>query len=118
MDVDLQAGRKVAAFKRAVGFAEEHDQKVVEGDLSDERLWNDIEGLVEGPLVVVAASGDDGLNLRLALAVKAHSPDVFVVARTFHESRFATEVCRERGIQAFSVAGLVESAISSGVGNR
>ncbi len=63
--------------------------------------------------MVVAASGDDRLNLRLALGIKARRPDAFVVARTFHESRFAAEVCREQDILAFSVAGLFEGAIAS-----
>lgn len=116
--VDLQAQRKEAAFARAVGFEPTHERETIEGDLSDQRLWDRIEAMVDGPLVVVAASGDDGLNLRLALAVKARRPDVFVVARTFHESRFATDVCLERGIEAFSVAELVESGLSFGGGKR
>ncbi len=117
--VDLQASEKVADFAIRVGFHEGHQRFVVDGNLGDARVWARVEEVMcadDRPVVLVVASGDDGLNLRQALSLQSRHQDdgAFVVVRTFHRSRFAAEVAGERGVVAFSVADLLAQAMPTG----
>lgn len=112
--IDCDADNQVAAFEQQVGFADGYRYEVVTGDLSDPRVWQQIEApcrLAERSPAFVLGCGDDATNLRSALYVSQRYPKARVVARRFESSSFADEVARDAGFRTISVADLVTASM-------
>jgi len=105
--VDVDADERVAVFDEQVGFHEDIERHVIEGDASAPRVWSQVESLYDfadrAPAFLLV-SGDDSLNLRLAMTLSERYPDALVLARNYYPSQFADEVSAEAGFRTFSVA--------------
>jgi hypothetical protein len=111
--VDLDAEKQARQFDELVGFGD-YRHEVVIGDLSDPKLWKDLEErfeLSKREPAFVLGSGHDATNMRSALSLSAKYPDAYIVARSFGHSSFVQDVSLEGGFDAFSVADLLSQSI-------
>ncbi len=112
--VDLEASHAASMFAQQVGFAKGYWHEVVDGDLRDPHVWRDIASkhdFAQCAPVFILGCGDDGVNLRAALWASETYPESYVVARSFYNSTFASEVARDANFHTFSVADLVTENI-------
>ncbi|MEZ4427641.1 MAG: NAD-binding protein [Nannocystaceae bacterium] len=112
--LDTAATMRALSFAEQVGFDDDYDRQVIDGDLQDPGLWArlDREHALPGrrPLIVVG-SGDDSVNLAAALTLQRRYPDAYVIARSFHHSPFAAELTLDAGVHCFAVADLIDFGI-------
>jgi Trk K+ transport system NAD-binding subunit len=106
--IDVDCVQRSMVFDEQVGFDDAYKRDVLEGDLRDPRIWRDLD-LGEEPVLIIG-SGDDGVNLRTALWLKARYPEAYVLARSFRHSAFGTEVSELGGLEVVSVADLIEES--------
>jgi Trk K+ transport system NAD-binding subunit len=114
--IDEHATRHARAFDDQVGFAEDYERLVVDGDLLDSGIWHRVGEIVNTSghdPVFIMGSGNDGTNLHAALLVRRLHPSAYVIARSFRASPFAAEAATEAGVHAFSLAGLIENGMPS-----
>jgi Trk K+ transport system NAD-binding subunit len=112
--VDLDCRRRAELFAEEIGFAPGYAREQLDGDMRDPELWRGLAerfGFDRGEPAFVLGSGDDGVNLALAIRLKARYPNAFIVARSFRESAYARELAKDGGVSVFSVADLVAAAI-------
>lgn len=108
--VDTHADRASSEFAEQVGFKEDYERSIVEGDIKDPRLWRELEQshqLSQCEPVIIVGSGDDATNLRGAIWLKQRWPNALVIARSFRGSLFAEEVSVESGFEMVNVADLL-----------
>lgn len=106
---DLEAEARAVSFADQVGFGDDYERLVLDGDLRDPRVWKRIEGTVEGverPVFVVG-SGDDGLNVRTALRLSTAHPKALIVARCFRDTSFTRHVSRQCAFDIVAVSNLL-----------
>lgn len=108
--VDTHADRACSEFAEQVGFCDDYERSIVEGDIKDPRLWRGLEQshqLSACQPVIIVGSGDDATNLRSAIWLRQRWPNALVIARSFRASLFAEEVSIESGFEMVSVANLL-----------
>jgi Trk K+ transport system NAD-binding subunit len=108
--VDERASAHARDFAEHPGFAEAYDRTLIDGDVLDPDVWDRIQAVVEregrAP-VVVLGTGVDGTNVQVALRVRKHHPDAYVVARSFRPSPFSAEIVEEAGAHPLHLGGLI-----------
>jgi len=112
--IDANATKNARAFHHQLGFDEDYDRLIVDGDLLDPDIWGRISEAVHADghdPVIILGSGDDGTNLHAAFQVCKQHPSAFVIVRTFRASPFTAEMAREVGAHAFNLAELIESGM-------
>ncbi len=112
--LDLQATRLALGFADQVGFRDGYERELVDDDLTDPRVWERLEqahSLSTSEPVLIIGAGDDSENLRVALRLASRYPEAYIVARSFHRSRFAEKLARHAGIKLFAVAELITQGI-------
>jgi voltage-gated potassium channel Kch len=114
--IDTEARLNAQTFAENPGFAEGHDYRVIEGHLRHPEVWQQVDAVVDaddGPPVIVVGTGDDGLNLQVALDLIRRYPDAHVTVRSFGDSPFAAEVAAQTGVLPFHLAELIEHSMPS-----
>ncbi len=112
--IDEHASRNARVFEDHPGFSEDYRRTVMDGDVLDPEIWRHVGQVVEQdgrPPVVILGSGSDGTNLHAALLVRKQHPNAFVIIRSFRASPFTAEIAREAEVEAFHLAGLIESGM-------
>jgi voltage-gated potassium channel Kch len=111
--IDTDADERAMVFDDQCGFADGYERHIVEGDANDLGVWNRVEALYDFATSAPAfllVSGNDALNLRVAMRLGDRYPAARVLARSYFRSTFAEEVSRDAGFRTFSVAEqIVES---------
>ncbi len=114
--IDKAATRNARLFHHQVGFADDYDRLVIDGDLLDAAIWQRVGEVVDahggGRPVVIMGSGDDGTNLHAALLLRRQHASAYIIVRSFRASPFTAEIAGETGVQAFSLADLIEDGMS------
>jgi voltage-gated potassium channel Kch len=108
--IDTDARLNARAFAESPGFREEHEVQVIEGHLRHLEVWQQVDAIAcaeVGPPTIVVGTGDDGLNLQVALDVIRRYPGAHVTVRSFGESPFAAEVAAQTGVSPFQLAELI-----------
>jgi voltage-gated potassium channel Kch len=110
--ISPQATRSMAEYGEHEGGAPSEDITLIDGDLSDPRVWAEArERCAEHHPAFVLASDDAGANLRTALWLSRTFDGALVVARGFGESAFARELSKERGIVTLDVGALLTASL-------
>ncbi len=112
--IDDYATRNARFFHDQVGFADDYERVILDGDLLDAAIWQRVGEVVEahgGDPVVVMGSGADGTNLHAALLVRKRHPSAYVIVRSFRASPFTAGIASEAGVHAFSLAELIEDGM-------
>ncbi|MBT8405710.1 MAG: NAD-binding protein [Gemmatimonadetes bacterium] len=108
--VDERASAHARDFAEHPGFSGDYGRTVIDGDVLDPDVWDRIQAVVEpegrAP-VVVLGTGVDSTNVQVALRVRKHHPDSYVVARSFRPSPFSAEIVQEAGAHPLHLAGLI-----------
>jgi voltage-gated potassium channel Kch len=114
--IDTHARLNARSFAESPGFSEGHEVKVIEGHVRHPEVWqqvDEIAGPELGPPTIVVGTGDDGLNLQVALDVIHRYPDAHVTVRSFGDSPFAAEVAASTGVQPFHLAEFITNSMPS-----
>jgi Trk K+ transport system NAD-binding subunit len=112
--IDEVATRNAHAFNYQVGFADDYERRLIDGDLLDTGVWEEVGDVVRShgvEPVVILGSGVDGTNLHAALLVRHQHPTAFVIVRSFRASPFTEEIAKEARVHAFSLAELIEAGM-------
>ncbi|MCR9163771.1 MAG: NAD-binding protein [Nannocystaceae bacterium] len=112
--VDLEATRRTAVFGEQVGFRDDYERIVLDGDIRDPRVWEDVVGNLDADRadpVFVVGSGQDRANLRLAMTLRSRFPQSQVIGRSERPWAFAEALSDEAGVQTLSVAQLVAESM-------
>jgi Trk K+ transport system NAD-binding subunit len=112
--VDEKATRNAREFDHHVGFADDYERLVIDGDLLDSDIWLRVGEVVDAGgyhPVVIMGSGDDGTNLHAALVVRRQHPSAYVIVRSFRASPFTAEMASDAGVHAISLAELIENGM-------
>lgn len=112
--IDEFATRNARFFDQQVGFEGGYGRLVIDGDLLDAAIWERVDEEVRrhgGEPVVIMGSGNDGMNLHAALLVRRQYPLAYVIVRSFRASPFTADIAVESGLQAFSLADLIEAGM-------
>jgi hypothetical protein len=108
--IDLEAEERACDFGEQIGFSEAYAHHVYDGSADDMRLWRRVESEHDfhgSPPVFVLGSGDDGMNLRIAMRLTSRYPKALVLGRTYARSAFAEEVSEDANVHIFSIADLL-----------
>jgi voltage-gated potassium channel Kch len=114
--IDLHAEERACDFGEQIGFSDSYVHSVFDGSADDARLWQRIEAqhdLRTSPPVFVLGSGDDGMNLRIAMRLTNRYPEALVLGRTYARSAFAEEVSEDANVHIFSIADLILRSMPS-----
>lgn len=114
--VDTHARLNAQTFAENPGFVDGHEYRVIEGHLRHPEVWQQVDEVVgpdDGPPVIVVGTGDDGLNLQVALDLIRRYPDAHVTVRSFADSPFAAEVAAQTGVLPFQLAELISNSMPS-----
>ncbi len=110
--IDRLAARRAAEFEELVGFDDDYRRELIEGDLSDPRVWQRAaEHFTDRDPLFVLGSGDDPENLRMALWLARRFQKATIVVRCFHLSNFAKDVESDGRITGFGVSELVSQSM-------
>ena len=112
--VDERASAHARDFSEHPGFNGRYDHTVIDGDVLDPDVWDRIQAVVEREQrapVVVLGTGTDSTNVQVALRVRKHHPDSYVVARSFRPSPFSAEIVQEAGAHPLHLGGLIEQGM-------
>jgi Trk K+ transport system NAD-binding subunit len=108
--VDERATAHARDFAEHPGFTAGYGRTLIDGDVLDPDVWDRIQAVVEreghAP-VVVLGTGVDGTNVQVALRVRKHHPDAYVIARSFRPSPFSAEIVEEAGAHPLHLGGLI-----------
>lgn len=110
--IDTQARLVAREFAESPGFRAGHELRVIEGHLRNLEVWQQVDEIVRadvGPPTVVIGTGDDGLNLQVALDLIRRYPGAHVTVRSFGHSPFAAEVAAQTGVSPFQLAELISN---------
>ncbi len=108
--VDERASAHARDFAEQPGFRDGYGRTVIDGDVLDPDVWDHVQSVVEAEghaPVVVLGTGVDGTNVQVALRVRKHHPDAYVIARSFRSSPFSAEIVEEAGAHPFHLGGLI-----------
>ncbi len=112
--VDVFANDRVLDFADQVGFLDSYSRSVIQGDASSLNTWAQVEALHDfdkrGPAFLLI-SGDDALNLRIALRLSKRHVNAKTVVRTYYRSPFAENASKRVGFSSFSVADLIHDSL-------
>lgn len=112
--VDVDAEERAMVFGEQVGFSDCYERHIVEGDINDLGVWQRVEELYDlsscAPAFLLV-SGNDGLNVRIALRMGKRFPTSLVLARTYFRSSFVDDVSEDANFQPFSVAELIHDSL-------
>lgn len=114
--IDTEARLNAQTFAENPGFADGHEYRVIDGHLRHPEVWQQVDEVVcadAGPPVIVVGTGDDGLNLQVALDLIRRYPDAHVTVRSFGDSPFAAEVAAATGVLPFHLAELITNSMPS-----
>lgn len=112
--VDERASDHARSFAEHPGFEGDYGRTVIDGDILRPEIWDRIQAVVSAQghaPVVVLGTGVDGTNVQVALRVRTHHPDSYVIARTFRPSPFSAGIVEEAGAHAFHLGGLIEQGM-------
>lgn len=109
--LDQVAETGAAIFDQQVGFADFYTREIVQGDLRDPRTWRLVEATEQPEPVFILGSGDDSINMSVALWATAKFPKAFVLVRKFYSSPFADELSAEGGFTTFCIADLISGSM-------
>ena len=112
--LDQRAHDHARAFEAGPGFADDYQRAVINGDLLNPDIWTRIDDVLRSTAndpVVIVGSGDDGTNLRAALAVRSSHPGAYVIVRNLRSSPFTDEIVQEAGAQSFNLGELIQSGM-------
>jgi voltage-gated potassium channel Kch len=115
--IDTHARLNARTFAESPGFAAGHEVRVIEGHVRHPEVWqqvDEIAGADVGPPTIVVGTGDDGLNLQVALDLIHRYPEAQVTVRSFADSPFAAEVVAGTGVQPFHLAELITNSMPPG----
>src|SRR5690606_34485625 len=79
--IDLEAQLNARTFAEHPGFADGYEQRIIEGQLRRPRVWQEVDAIVRaevGAPTIIVGTGDDGLNLQVALDLIRRYPDAHV----------------------------------------
>jgi hypothetical protein len=108
--IDLHGEERALDFDEQIGFSPSYQRSVFDGSADDLRLWRTVEAQHDfrsSPPVFVLGSGDDGMNLRIAMRLTNRYPEALVLGRTYARSAFAEEVSEDANVHIFSIAELI-----------
>jgi hypothetical protein len=112
--VDIDADERAMVFDEQVGFSDSYERHIVDGDINDLGVWQRVEELYDfgsrAPAFLLV-SGNDGLNVRIALRTSKRFPSSLVLSRSYFRSTFVDEVSADAGFHAFSVAELIHDSM-------
>jgi len=110
--IDERATRSYAEYCENAGEREAIAPELIDGDLTDPRVWaRASERCASHEPVFVLGSNDDGANLRTAVILSKSYPDALVVARGFGASAFARELAKDQQFVSLSVGELLADSI-------
>lgn len=112
--IDEVAARNAHAFEHQVGFDDDYERRIIDGDLLDPDLWETVGRIAEehgGSPVIIVGSGNDGTNLHAALLARKQHPSAYIIVRSFRASPFTEEIARDAGLTTFSLAELIEDGM-------
>ncbi len=104
--VDVEAERRVRAFRAQVPGTERCTITTVEGDLDDPLTWERVDAALapfEVPPVFVLATDDDGRNLRAASGLRGAGKTGPIYVRCVYRSAFIEELSEEHGFVVISI---------------
>ena len=112
--IDTDANDRVLDFDEQIGFAPSYERHVIEGDANSLSVWAQVESLYDfnerGPAFLLV-SGDDGLNLRIALRLSQRYPNARTLTRSYYRSPFAEHISTRSGFETFSLAELIHDSM-------
>ena len=114
--IDTDARLNARTFAESPGFRDGHELRVIEGHLRDLEVWQQVDEVARaevGPPTIVVGTGDDGLNLQVALDLIRRYPDAHVTVRSFSDSPFSAEVAAQTGVSPFHLAELITNRMPS-----
>jgi len=112
--VDEHASANARTFDDQVGFADDYDRLVVDGDILHSDVWDRIGAAMEEDgtdPVIILGSGNDGTNLHAAVLVHKRYPSAYTIVRTFRASPFAVEMTKEMDVHTFDLTDLIQSGM-------
>ena len=112
--IDQDAERRMMVVEEQQQLPSNYERSVMRGDISNPEVWRRVAAKVDlekENTVFILGTGSGRDNLRTALWLKQKYPRSHVFARSNGDSRFASSVGDEKGINAFSINGLLEGMI-------
>lgn len=112
--IDIDARLNARTFAESPGFANGYERRIIEGHLRHPEVWQEVDAIVRGDVgapTIIVGTGDDGLNLQVALDLIRRYPEAHVTVRSFAESPFAAEVAAETGVLPFRLAELISHSM-------
>ena len=112
--IDQDAERRMMVVEEQQQLRSNYERSVMRGDISNPEVWRRVAAKVDlenENTVFILGTGSGRDNLRTALWLKQKYPQSHVFARSNGDSRFASSVGEEKGINAFSINGLLEGMI-------
>jgi len=112
--VDADANCQAANFASQLGFLDEHQIHIVEGNIKDSRVWVQVAGELDVPEpVFVLATSDDNINLQAALQISREFPAGRVISLSFKQSRFAQDLAEHSKFELIHINDLLKDTIHS-----
>lgn len=112
LDTDVE--ERASVFDEQVGFSGDYERDLINASVDQLRPWRELEQRYDfagcSP-VFVLATGDDSVNLRVALRLSNRYPNARVLARSYFRSSFSDDVSHDAGFRTFSVADLVQESL-------
>ena len=112
--IDEHAVENVRTFEYQIGFGDDYERSVIDGDILAPDIWTRIGEAIDedgNDPVIVLGCGDDSTNLHAAFLVSKRYPTAYTIVRTFHASPFAVEIADDMDAHAFDLAALIEKGM-------
>ena len=112
--VDANANGLAANFASHIGFNDEHRIHIIEGSMSDSRIWVQVASELDVPEpVFVLATSDDNINLQAALQISREFKDGKVISLSFRQSQFAQDLAEHSNFEVIHIIDLLKDTIHS-----
>lgn len=111
--VDVEASGRVRQFGADVAL-DANSLSTVDGALQDPATWARVDELVatmEATPVYLLASGDEVVNFRTAMLLRARSADARLFARCYRRSRFTEALAAQCAFELFAFEEILEAAL-------
>lgn len=109
--IDLDARRKLRAFREEVRLEPRCTVEAVDGDIRDPAVWEGLRADLPGRSIFVLGALDEAANLHVALWLRRAHPDGLVVVRTVRRSAFVTRMAGTHGFRAANVPDQIRARI-------